>query len=143
MEMLILWIVFVALLFPTVFCAFWYPLKEHRKTVKDCINYDAMMQKFVYEVPMSKNEIIRTLQMAKDIDELKCTFDFELSIIDFEEFGSHLEYYYQIEERADFSVLRLRRVKTIERNGYVPYKLNPFLSSKLNARIVPFDWYRF
>ena len=79
---------------------------------------------------MSKNEIIRTLQMAKDIDELKCTFDFELSIIDFEEFGSH---YYQIEERADFSVLRLRRVKTIERNGYVPYKLNPFLSSKLNA----------
>ena len=101
------------------------------------------MRKYVYKVYMSKEEIIYKLQNSAVIDELSCDFDLERSVIKFSEYGSNREYYFQILEYNEFSVLRLEQVALIGMSSHIPLKLNPFLVSKLQAEIIPFSQYGF
>lgn len=115
--------------------------KNHRKTTGNVINYDSFMCKFVYKISMSKQEIIHKLEIKNATDDLSCTFDFERSVILFAEYGSSREYFFQIQECDGFSILRLEQVPLFGMQSHVPYKLNPFLISKLNAEIIPFSQY--
>lgn len=101
------------------------------------------MRKFVYKVSMSGKDIIDLLKVRNDTDDLSCTFDFSRNVIKFSEYGSSREYYFQIYECEGFSVLRLEQVELIGMQSRVPYKLNPFIVSKLQAEIVPFSEYGF
>lgn len=115
--------------------------KNHHKVTGSVVNYDSFMRKFVYKVYMSREEIIDTLKVKNDLDDLSCTFDFERSAVLFSEYGSSREYYFDIQECDGFSILRLDQVPLIGMQGYVPIKLNPFLVSKINAEIIPFSEY--
>ena len=141
---------------PWIFVAFffliWIPLilmiiipiyKKHNKTKGNIVNYDSMMRKYVYKVYMSREQVINKLKSTTTIDELSCDFDFERSVINFSEYGSHKEYYFQIQECDGFSILKLEQVALIGMRSYIPYKLNPFLVSKLQAEIIPFSQYEF
>jgi hypothetical protein len=101
------------------------------------------MRKFVYKVPLSRDEIIRILKTANAIDTLSCSLDFEKSLIVFSEYGSRREYYFHIEEHSGFSILKLEQTSLIVMSNHIPYKLNPFMVSKLQAEIVPFSQYGF
>ena len=102
-----------------------------------------MMRKYVYKIYMSRDQIINNLKNTTDIDELSCDFDFERSTIKFSEYGSQKEYYFQIQECDGFSILRLEQVALLGMRSDIPYKLNPFLVSKLQAEIIPFSLYAF
>lgn len=115
--------------------------KSHNKVTGSIINYDSTMRKFVYKVNLSGEEIINLLNTKNDIDELSCAFDFEKSVIRFSEYGSHRDYYFRVQECGEFSILRLEEVALIGMKSHVPYKLNPFIVSKLQAEIVPFSQY--
>ena len=117
--------------------------KEHSKITGGIVNYDSTMRKFVFKINLSNQEVINLLNIKNDIDELSCTFDFEKSVIRFSEYGSHRDYYFQVEEYNNFSVLKLEQVAFIGMKSSVPYKLNPFMVSKLQAEIVPFSDYGF
>ena len=143
MELLFFAIFFFVILIPLVL-GYVIPIyKEHSKVTGDVINYDSAMRKFVYKINLSSQEIIDLLNAKNDIDELSCSFDFEKAIIRFSEYGSHRDYYFQIQERSDFSILRLEQVALLGMQSSVPYKLNPFIVSKLQAEIVPFSQYGF
>ena len=101
------------------------------------------MRKFVYKINLSRQEIIDLLNAKNVIDELSCSFDLEKSVIRFFEYGSHRDYYFKIQECSDFSILRLEQVALLGMQSSVPYKLNPFIVSKLQAEIVPFSQYGF
>jgi hypothetical protein len=92
---------------------------------------------------MSSEQIINELKNTSDIDELSCEFDHERSVIKFSEYGSSREYYFKIHECNGFSVLRLEQVALLGMQSSIPYKLNPFLISKLQAEIIPFSQYDF
>lgn len=134
-------IFFFVILIPLVFGIVLPAYKKHRKATGGVVNYDSAMRKFVYKVCLSKDEIIDTLSTKSEADELICTFDFEKSAVSFSEYGSSVEYRFEIQEYDDFSILRLTQIKLIA--NYMLYKLNPFMVRKLNAEIVPFSQYGF
>lgn len=117
--------------------------KSHNKITGDIINYDSTMRKFVYKVNLSSEDIINLLNTKNDSDELSCTFDFNKSVINFSEYGSNKEYYFQVQECNGFSILRLKQVALTGIQSQVPYKLNPFIVSKLQAEIIPYSQYGF
>lgn len=117
--------------------------KSHNKVTGGIINYDSTMRKFVYKVNLSSEDIINLLKTKNVTDELSCSFDFERSVINFSEYGSNREYYFQVQECNGFSVLRLEQVALIGMQSHIPYKLNPFIVSKLQAEIIPYSQYGF
>lgn len=139
---IIIWVILLFVIVIPLILGYTLPIyKNHYKTTAGVINYDSAMRKFVYKVYFSKEEIIISLKRKNDIDELSCTFDFERSVIRFSEYGSSREYYFEIQECDGFSILRLNQVSLIGMKSSVPFKLNPFLVSKINAEIIPFSLY--
>ncbi|MBQ8358354.1 MAG: hypothetical protein IJX37_00370 [Oscillospiraceae bacterium] len=143
MEYLYFAIFFIVILIPPVLGMIIPIYKSHGKVTGEIINYNSTMRKFVYKINLSSHEIIDLLNIKNDVDELSCTFDFDKSVIRFSEYGSHIDYYFQIQECGGFSILRLEQVALIGMQSYVPYKLNPFIVSKLRAEIIPFSQYGF
>ena len=139
---------------PWIFLAFffllWIPLvlailipvyKKHHKATGNVVNYDSMMRKYVYKVYLSEEAIIHTLNEKKDIDDLSCEFDFERSIVNISEYGSSREYFFSIKVFDGYSILRLEQVALLGMQSHIPYKLNPFMVSKLKAELIPFAQY--
>jgi len=139
---------------PWIFIAFffllWLPLvlaiiipvyKNHYRATGNVVNYDSMMQKYVYKVYMSKENIISTLKEKNDIDDLSFKFDFEKSIVKISEYGSSREYFFDIKEYDGYSILKLNQVSLFVMSSQIPYKLNPFMVNKLNAEPIPFAQY--
>ena len=139
METLFLVIIGFVILVPLVLGIVMPTFKNHNKATGGVINYDSVMRKFVYKVPLAKNEIISILKASRDIDELRCSFGSDNSTVVFSEYGSHREYYIHIEEYNVFSILKLEQTSFIGMSSHVPYKLNPFMVSKLKAEVVPFS----
>ena len=141
MEFLLLF--FIVILIPLVLGIHISIYNDHKKSCGGIINYDSSMRKFVYKIFLSSQEIVDLLSTRNEVDELSCDFDFESSVIRFSEYGSHRDYYFQVQECGDYSVLRLEQVALIGMRSSVPYKLNPFMVNKLKAEIVPFSLYSF
>ncbi len=143
MELMYFEIFFFAFLIPLVLGIIIPVYKSHYKATGGIINYDTTMRKFVYKVNLSSEDMINLLKIKNDIDELSCTFDFDKSVIKFSDYGSHRDYYFQVEECNGFSILKLEQVDLIGMSSHVPYKLNPFMVHKLQAEIIPFSQYGF
>ena len=141
MEFLILIAFFFLLLIPLVLGIIIPIFKSHYKITGTVINYDSMMRKYVYKIYMSYEEIINTLKEKNDIDDLSCDFDFERSIIKISDYGSSREYFFQIQLCDGYSILRFNQVSLIGMRSHIPYKLNPFIVSKLKAELLPFAQY--
>ena len=93
--------------------------KKHSKIAGNIINYDSAMRKFVYKICLSKDEIIDALRTKNEADELTCKFDLERSAVSFSEYGSSVEYRFEIQEYDGFSILRLTQSTLIA--NYVLY----------------------
>ena len=117
--------------------------KKHHRVTGGIVNYDSTMRKFVYKINLSYQQIVDLLNTKNDVDELSCTFDSGKAIIRFSDYGSHRDYYFQVQEFDGFSILWLEQVALIGMQSHIPYKLNPFFVSKLHAEIVPFSQYSF
>lgn len=141
MELLFFVVFFFVILIPLVLGIIIPIYKNHSKVTGGIINYDSSMRKFVYKVNLSHQQMVDLLNTKNDVDELSCTFDFDKAIIRFSEYGSHRDYYFQIQECSGFSILKLEQVELIGMSSHVPYKLNPFIVNKLQAEIVPFSQY--
>ena len=143
MEVLIYMIFFFIILIPLVLGIIIPIYKNHSNVTGDIINYDFTMRKFVYKINLSCQQAVDLLSTKNVFDELSCTFDFDKAIIRFSEYGSQRDYYFQVQEFEDFSVLKLEQVNLIGMQSHIPYKLNSFMVSKLQAEIVPFSQYGF
>lgn len=141
MEIFVFLLFFFIILFLLVLGIIIPIYKRHYKATGSVINYDATMRKFVYKVNLSGEDIINVLKTKNDIDELSCAFDFDRSVIKFSEYGSYREYFFQIQECNGFSILRLKQVEVLGMRSHVPFKLNPFIVSKLQAEIIPYSKY--
>lgn len=126
--------------------------EKFAKATGSVVNHDRKMRKFVYKVYMPREEIISSLKIMNVKDELSCTFDFERNIVIFTDIltsyvykGINGKYFYEIQEYDGFSILKLSSVYPLsdERNVRtgIPWKLNPFMVSKISAEIVPFSKY--
>ncbi len=107
MEFLLFVLLFFVILIPLVLGIIIPMYKNHIKATNGIINHDSAMRKFVYKINLSNQKIVNLLNTKNDVDELSCTFDFEKSVIRFSEYGSHRDYYFQVQECGDFSILRL------------------------------------
>ena len=119
-------------------------LKKHYQST-GAINYDAFMNKYVYKISLTEDEIIRTLSVKNVADELSYTLDLEKATIVFTDYNDSIAYFFYIQEQDGFSILMLERVSApvMAARSYIPYKLNPFMVKKLCAEIIPFEQYRF
>ena len=117
--------------------------KKHYQSTGNIINYDAFMNKYVYKVPMTKSEIISTLNVRNVADELSCTLDLERAVMVFSNYDDSIEYFFCIQEQDGFSILMLEKVSAMHTRCHIPCQLNPFMISKLHAEIVPFGQYAF
>ena len=143
MELLFFAIFFFVILIPLVLGIIIPIYKNHSNVTGGIVNHDSTMRKFVYKINLSYQQVVDLLNAKNDVDELSCTFDFDKSIIRFSEYGSHRDYYFQVQECNGFSILRLEQVALFGMQSHIPYKLNPFLVSKLQAEILPFSQYAF
>lgn len=113
--------------------------KKHREVTSGIMNYNATMREFVYKIPYIKSVIIEKLKIKNSFDELEYILDIDLCGITFNEYGTSINYEYEIKEYDDFSVLRLKQTPLIAPQSYIPYKLNSFMVQKLDAEIIPFE----
>ncbi len=143
MEIWFFSLFFFVILLPFVLCIIIPIYKNHSKVTDSIINHDSTMRKFVYKINFSNQEIISLLNTKSDVDELSCTFDFDKSVIRFSQYSSHRDYYFRVQECDGYSILRLEQVALVGMQSHVPYKLNPFMVSKLQAEIIPFSQYEF
>ena len=119
-------------------------IRRHREATNGVINYNADMTKYVYKVYASKEEIIRLLQTDNIADEVTFRVNMNNGIMTaYEQEGVYQEYYYTILEYTAYSVLRLQKVKYIDRQSYIQLKLNPSIIRKLPAEPIPFSQYGF
>ncbi len=115
--------------------------KNHKKISNGIINYDSTMRRFVYKVNLSRQEVIKLLKTKNEVDELICSFNDDETIITIAEYSSNRKYYFEVREYKEYSILRLEQIALIGTQSWVSYKLNPFISSKLQAEIIPFSQY--
>ena len=119
-------------------------IRRHREATNGVINYNADMTKFVYKVYAGKEEIIRLLQTDNIVDEVTFRINMNDGIMTvYEQEDVYQEYYYTILEHAAYSVLRLQKVKLIDRQSYIQLKLNPSIIRKLPSEPIPFSQYGF
>ena len=142
MEGLILGILFFVIVIPLVL-GMTVPAIKNYMSATDVVNHDSSMRKFVYKVRLTRDEIIRLLEMKNGADELNCAVDLKKGIVTISEYGSHREYYLYIQECDDCSIIRLEQVTRIGMQSLVPYKLNSFMIQKLQAELVSFFEYEF
>lgn len=144
MELFIFFtIFFFVILIPLVLGILIPIYKEHRSASGGVINYDFAMRKFVYKIDLSYQQVIDLLNTKNDVDELSCTFDLDKATVRFSEYGSSRDYRFYVQKCDGFSLLKLEQVDLLGMQSHVPYRLNPFLVSKLQAEIVPFSQYGF
>ena len=143
MDALIYAIFFFVILIPLCLGIVVPMYKKHYKTIDGGMNYDIYMRKFVYKVPLKRDEIIEALSFTDEIDELTCSFDAVRHIVDISEYGSHREYFFYIEEYDGFCFLKLEQTSVFAMSSRVPFKLNPFIVNRLQAELVPFSEYAF
>ena len=143
MEIMLFTIFFLIILVPLVL-GFATPIyKKHHKATGGIINHDPAMRKFVYKIKHSGEDMIQLLKATNVHDELTCTVDFDRSVIRFSEFGSTVDYCFQIQKYNSFCILKLEQVALVGTKSAIPLKLNPFIVRKLQAEIVPFSQYGF
>lgn len=141
MEVLFFWGVLFVLVFPIVFATIIPLYKQHHAVSGDVINSDAFMRKYVYKAYLSKEEIVRLLQIKNAADELCCVLDPDKSIIIFSDAFTTMEFHLHIQECVGFSIIRLEETKITSESSHIPLKLNPFFVRKLQAEIIPYSQY--
>ena len=99
------------------------------------------MRRLVYKVNLSRQEVIKLLKTKNEVDELISSFNDDETIITIAEYSSNRKYYFEVREYKEYSILRLEQIALIGTQSWVSYKLNPFISSKLQAEIIPFSQY--
>lgn len=142
MEFIILMILIIVIWF-LIAVMMHVELKKHREVTGDNVNYDSFMAKFVYKTNLKREDIIQLLCNGNEYDDITCEFDSSNSIMKFSDYGSNREYFFCVKEYDGFSILRLEQVSFFGMKSHIPYKLNPFMVSKLQAEIVPFSEYGF
>ena len=115
-------------------------LIKHQKSSGGVVNYDCLMRKFVYMTPLSKEEVFVRLGEQNYADSLQCTFAPNLSIVYFSTFWGTIRYHFQMEHLGDRILLRFHKIG-FTTCGYFPYKLNPYIITKLNAVPLPYAQY--
>lgn len=145
MDYLFFVIFFFLFLIPLVLLFVIPTFRNHKRATAGIINYDSYMRKFVYRVNITKEEIIRSLTQENAADELSCTVDIEKSEAIFLEYTSKTEikYHFQIIEYSGFCIVRLEQSSLFTMESYIPYRMNPHMTNKLNAEIIPFSEYGF
>lgn len=140
-EAVVFWVIFIFILIVTLGVTI--PMyAKHWKATGGVVNYDFAGKNIVYKVYMSEEEIINSLKIMNAKDSLACTFDFEKKTVLFKELsGIKQEYFYEIKECGGFSILQLSQATVFGVRDFIPYKLNLFLISKINAEIIPFSQY--
>ena len=141
MEFVVMAVLFFVIMVPLVLGILIPLCRDHRKAGGGVVNCDAMMRRFVYRVELSREEIIRLLKAGNDADELRCAFDAERDVVEISEYGSSVLYHYEIRECDGFCVLRLEQAALISVSSLVPFKLNPFIVSRLQAEPLPYAQY--
>lgn len=112
--------------------------KKNRVPVNSVINYDPMLNTFLYSVNTDKNGIITMLSLP-NVNELKYTFDKENMVITFTVYNQLIGYKVNISENNGVCMLTLKCTETdptVKRPQ--PFLINSFITKKLNA--IPFAY---
>jgi hypothetical protein len=99
------------------------------------------MCKFIFKVPLPADAIISALATKNIHDTLSCKIDTEQSTIQFSDINSSRKYFYAIHSSEGYSIFYLSHTAWIGSRSTIPYKINPFIISKLNAEPVPYAQY--
>ncbi|MBQ8215581.1 MAG: hypothetical protein IJZ33_04915 [Clostridia bacterium] len=140
MEEVIVLIVLFSIAFLVVGGTLVMALKEHMKTTKGVINHNDRLTKFVYKIPMKKEEIIEALRSAKDTSELRCEVDPAVSQLVFDGVNGRRRrnYAYAIREEKGFCYFYIKELYT-PFQGHVEYKINSFMIANLQAELIPYS----
>lgn len=118
-------------------------INKHRESTVNVINYDLFMRKFIYKVPLHRDEITRLLLTKNITENLSCTYDSAESTLKFSATSELQTYYIQIEEHDGYCVLKLENTAKIPMRSSIPLKINPFIIDKLQAEPIPYSMFPF
>ena len=138
MEEVIVLIVLFSIAFLVVGGTLVMALKEHMKTTKGVINHNDRLTKFVYKIPMKREEIIEALRSAEDSSEIRCEVDPSLSQLTFDSVNGRRKYVYAVREEKDYSYFYIKELYT-PFQGHVEYKINSFMIANLGAELIPYS----
>ena len=100
-------------------------------------NYNRMMNRFIYKVPMTSEELLSALRLNNVREKVYCTIDTEKAEMTFSnpvDPREYRKYRYCIQEEGEYSILRIEEICIpMGTRGYLHMKINPFVLKKLNA----------
>lgn len=134
-------IFFFVVLIPVVLAVIVPVYKNHIKATGSIINHDRYMRSFVYKTYLSREEIIKLLQIVNSADELKCEVDCDTSMLLFSEYGASVRYRFEVRQVEEFYIIKIEQIPYVATQGHIPIKLNSFITRKLSAEPVSFFEY--
>lgn len=132
---------FFVVLIPLVLSVIVPVYKKSIKATEGIVNHDNYMRSFVYKTYLSREEIIKSLQIVNSADELKCEVDCDTSMLLFSEYGASIRYRFEVRQVDGFYIIKIEQIPYVATQGHIPIKLNSFIIQKLSAQPVPFAEY--
>ncbi len=112
-------------------------LRTYRNSVKDAVNHNFDMTSFLFRIPMTKDEILRSLRTKAGSDILDCSADSEGCTALFSHpLEKNARYLLTFLETGGVCLLWLDEIRS--HMGGIHGKLNSFFIEKLNAEIIPY-----
>ena len=115
--------------------------KRHRQVSGSVVNHNSSFTKFVFHIPMTKEEICTLLSRPFSIGNLSTRFNAEGSELTFWDLHGEYTFYVNIQQCTEFSILRLNWKRTIRGRTTFYLQINPFFVEHLDAEIIPYNMY--
>ena len=132
-------ILFFFIFMPIVLFAILNIYKDHKKVTNGVVNYDSHLNKFLYKVNFTKDEIIEKLQERDVADYTYCTYDYDTSILRYVDIGQNKEFYLNVRKVDGLSILILEGTAFFQNLSI--YEFNMFIVRKLQAEAIPYSKY--
>lgn len=115
--------------------------KRHQHASGGIKNHNSTCTKFVFRIPMTKEEICTLLSRPFFIGNLSTRFNAEESELTFWDLHGEYTFYVNIQQCTEFSILRLNWKRTIRGRTTFYLQINPFFVEHLDAEIIPYNMY--
>ena len=116
------------------------PIIKQKNLLNGTVNYDAFMHKYVFRIPLKKEDFYAHLKTPNVCDALEYYLSEDYTVITFKMYNYNFSYEMNVAEFNDSIVLR---VKQLSVNNRPALHINEFFIKKFDAEPLNFEQYKF
>jgi len=127
-------VAFLFIIIPIVLYEALVPQFRQNKLLNGVVNYDAFMRKFVFRIDLNKVEFFSILSIHNVGDVLEYILNEDESTITFVKFNAKTTYRYELCERENFLLLKVKRIGLDSTKNITFLLMNSGLKRSMQSR---------